>query len=237
VKLLFFPNRQTNSYASIGEDEVGAAATRRAEGTLSRRPGRKQQQERGGGGGGGVMEILTRRRLINTIAGLPSVALQSPVSSRSTRCCSRHHRKCATAPFYGWIQDCRAPDPTTLFNGFGCSFDPNRGGRCWDRISGARRRANLMGITIVVPDEAQPTPPAPRPQKMIFELDALNLHFMLAGPGGLVIYWAWNHLLRAAAEASSCAKTVTWKGELLGQYQGDVCQRSRFEDVNCAPSS
>jgi len=96
-----------------GEDEIGAAATRRAEGTLSRRQV-KQQQE---------MMKSTKKERINPIAGFFRRAADSGVLLALQKLFvtieMRH------APFYGWIKDLSAPDPTNLFNCSPASLRPN----------------------------------------------------------------------------------------------------------------
>jgi YidC/Oxa1 family membrane protein insertase len=99
------------------------------------------------------------------------------------------------APFYGWIKDLSAPDPTNLFNLFGLiPFDPTTipvfGHYLWLGIWPI-----VMGITMWFQMKLNPTPPDPT-QKIIFDWMPLIFTFMLAGfPAGLVIYWAWNNLL------------------------------------------
>jgi YidC/Oxa1 family membrane protein insertase len=99
------------------------------------------------------------------------------------------------APFFGWIHDLSAPDPTNLFNLFGLlSFDPTQ-----VPIIGHYLVLGLwpiiMGITMWFQMKLNPTPPDPT-QKMIFDWMPLIFTFMLASfPAGLVIYWAWNNLL------------------------------------------
>jgi YidC/Oxa1 family membrane protein insertase len=99
------------------------------------------------------------------------------------------------APFFGWIHDLSAPDPTNLFNLFGLlSFDPTQ-----VPIIGHYLALGLwpiiMGITMWFQMKLNPTPPDPT-QKMIFDWMPLIFTFMLASfPAGLVIYWAWNNTL------------------------------------------
>jgi YidC/Oxa1 family membrane protein insertase len=147
----------------------------------------KQQQE--------MMEIY-RKEKINPVAGCLPIALQIPVFFSLYKVLfvtieMRH------APFYGWIKDLSAPDPTTIFNLFGLiPFDPIA-------VLGPHVGAYLMlgvwpiimGITMWIQMKLNPTPPDPT-QKMIFDWMPLIFTFMLAGfPAGLVIYWAWNNLL------------------------------------------
>jgi YidC/Oxa1 family membrane protein insertase len=93
------------------------------------------------------------------------------------------------APFYGWIHDLSAPDPTSVFNLFG--LIP------WDPPSALMIGAwpIIMGITMWFQMKLNPTPPDPT-QKIIFDWMPLIFTFMLAAfPAGLVIYWAWNNTL------------------------------------------
>ena len=93
------------------------------------------------------------------------------------------------APFFGWIQDLAAPDPTSLFNLFGLipvTLPQLLMVGVWPII---------MGITMFVQMQMNPPPPDPT-QAMIFKWMPLAFTFMLAAfPAGLVIYWAWNNSL------------------------------------------
>ncbi len=185
VKILFFPlaNKSYASMAKMKSVQPQLAALK------ERYPDdrQKQQQE--------MMEIY-RKEKINPIAGCLPVALQIPVFFSLYKVLfvtieMRH------APFYGWIKDLSAPDPTTIFNLFGLiPFDPVA-------VFGPHIGAYLMlgvwpiimGITMWFQMKLNPTPPDPT-QKMIFDWMPLIFTFMLAGfPAGLVIYWAWNNLL------------------------------------------
>jgi len=96
------------------------------------------------------------------------------------------------APFYGWIHDLSAPDPTSLLQLFGLIawtpphfLDPVNIG-VWPI---------LMGITMFLQQKLNPAPADPTQAKIMMFLP-LIFTFMLAHfPAGLVIYWAWNNLL------------------------------------------
>ncbi len=98
------------------------------------------------------------------------------------------------APFYGWIHDLSAPDPTSLFNLFGLiSWTPpgflHLG--IWPI---------LMGITMWAQFKLNPPPPDPIQAKLI-QFMPLVFTFVLANfPAGLVIYWAWNNVLSIAQQ-------------------------------------
>jgi YidC/Oxa1 family membrane protein insertase len=105
------------------------------------------------------------------------------------------------APFFGWIKDLSAPDPTSVFNLFGLlPFDPSQVPvighflmlGAWPLI---------MGVTMWVQMKLNPAPPDPV-QAKVFAWMPVFFTFLLAGfPAGLVIYWAWNNLLSVAQQA------------------------------------
>src|SRR5262249_54163728 len=99
------------------------------------------------------------------------------------------------APFFGWIQDLSAPDPTTVFNLFGLiPWDPSHVPLIGSfLLLGAWPL--IMGVTMWVQMKLNPPPPDPT-QQIIFDWMPVIFTFMLAGfSAGLVIYWAWNNTL------------------------------------------
>ena len=183
VKLLFFPlaNKSYASMAKMKSVQPQLAALK------ERYPDdrQKQQQE--------MMEIYKKEK-INPIAGCLPVALQIPVFFSLYKVLfvtieMRH------APFYGWIKDLSAPDPTNLFNLFGLfAFDPTQL-PLFGHYLALGIWPIIMGITMWFQMKLNPTPPDPT-QQMIFAWMPLIFTFMLAGfPAGLVIYWAWNNTL------------------------------------------
>ena len=139
----------------------------------------KQQQE---------MMAIYKREKINPAAGCLPMLVQIPVFFALYKVLfvtieMRH------APFFGWIQDLAAPDPTSIFNLFGLlPFEV--GGLFLVGIWPV-----IMGITMFLQFQMNPAPPDPT-QAMIFKWLPLVFTFMLASfPAGLVIYWAWNNTL------------------------------------------
>ena len=183
VKLVFFP-LANKSYASMAkmkamQPQLAALKERFPDDKM------KQQQE---------MMAIYKKEKINPVAGCLPVALQIPVFFSLYKVLfvtieMRH------APFFGWIKDLSAHDPTNLFNLFGLlSFDPTQ-----LPVIGHYLALGLwpiiMGITMWFQMKLNPTPPDPT-QKMIFDWMPLIFTFMLASfPAGLVIYWAWNNTL------------------------------------------
>ena len=141
-----------------------------------------------------AMMQLYKEEKINPIAGCWPILLQIPVFFALYKVIyvtieMRH------APFFGWIQDLSAPDPTSLFNLFGLLPFGVPGFLLigvWPLI---------MGITMWLQMRMNPTPPDPT-QAMIFNWMPLVFTFMLATfPAGLVIYWAWNNTLSIMQQA------------------------------------
>jgi YidC/Oxa1 family membrane protein insertase len=103
------------------------------------------------------------------------------------------------APFYGWVKDLSAPDPTSILNLFGLlpyhipAFIP--------AFLSIGIWPILMGITQWV--QTKLNPPAADPvQARMFSLMPVMFTFMFATfPVGLVIYYAWNNLLTVAQQA------------------------------------
>ena len=134
-----------------------------------------------------LMELYKTEK-INPVAGCWPMLIQVPVFFALYKVLfvtieMRH------APFFGWIKDLAAPDPTSIFNLFGLiPWDPPLfllvG--VWPLI---------MGITMFFQMKLNPAPTDPT-QQMIFTWMPVIFTFMLASfPAGLVIYWAWNNTL------------------------------------------
>lgn len=140
----------------------------------------RQQQE---------MMKLYKEEKINPLAGCWPVLIQIPVFFSLYKVLfitieMRH------APFFGWIQDLAAPDPTSLFNLFGLIPIDLPG---WLPLLGIWPL--IMGVTMFIQMKLNPAPPDPT-QQFIFNWMPVLFTLMLASfPAGLVIYWAWNNLL------------------------------------------
>ena len=135
-----------------------------------------------------AMMALYKKQKVSPLSGCLPVVVQIPVFFALYKVLyvtieMRH------APFYGWIQDLSAPDPTSLFNLFGLiPFQP-------PQMLMIGVLPILMGITMWVQMKLNPTPPDPI-QAKLFNLMPLIFTFILAPfPAGLVLYWTWNNLL------------------------------------------
>ncbi|MEQ1669366.1 MAG: membrane protein insertase YidC, partial [Hyphomicrobium sp.] len=131
---------------------------------------------------------LYRKEKINPLAGCWPILLQIPVFFALYKVLfvtidMRH------APFFGWIKDLSAPDPTSMFNLFGLlpfAVPEALHIGIWPLI---------MGITMWI--QMQLNPPQPDPiQQQVFAWMPVMFTFLLGSfPAGLVIYWAWSNTL------------------------------------------
>jgi len=183
IKIAFFP-LANKSYASMAKMK---AVQPQMLALRERYPDdkAKQQQE---------LMALYKKEKINPLAGCLPIAVQIPVFFSLYKVLfvtieMRH------APFFGWIHDLSAQDPTNIFNLFGLiPFDPTI-----IPVIGQFLHLGvwplIMGVTMWAQMKLNPAPPDPT-QKMIFDWMPLIFTFMLASfPAGLVIYWAWNNSL------------------------------------------
>jgi YidC/Oxa1 family membrane protein insertase len=134
-----------------------------------------------------TMELYKREK-VNPLAGCLPMVIQIPVFFALYKVLfvsieMRH------APFYGWIHDLSAPDPTTVFNLFG--LIP------WDPPSFLMIGAwpLIMGATMFLQQKMSPPPADPTQAKMFLLMPIFFTYLLAQFPAGLVIYWAWNNTL------------------------------------------
>jgi YidC/Oxa1 family membrane protein insertase len=137
---------------------------------------------------------LYKKEKVNPVAGCWPMLLQIPVFFALYKVLNvalelRHQ------PFYGWIHDLSAADPTNIFTLFGLipvilpSF-LHLG--VWPL---------LMGVTMWAQQKLNPAPSDPIQAKMM-SLFPIIFTFVLAPfSAGLVIYWTWNNILSIVQQA------------------------------------
>ncbi|MGM0559504.1 MAG: membrane protein insertase YidC [Pseudomonadota bacterium] len=98
------------------------------------------------------------------------------------------------APFFGWIQDLSAPDPTSILNLFGLLpyAVPDLGPL---EILSIGIWPILMGLSMYGQQLLNPQPPDPVQAKVFMFLPLIFTFFLAGFPAGLVVYWTWNNLL------------------------------------------
>ena len=133
------------------------------------------------------------------------------------------------APFFGWIKDLAAPDPTSMFTLFGL-LDWNPPDflmiGIWPLI---------MGVTMWLQMQLNPAPPDPI-QKKIFAWMPVLFTFLLGSfPAGLVIYWTANNVL-TIIQQSTIMKSQGAKIELWDNLKG-MFTRTKAKDSSESDSS
>jgi YidC/Oxa1 family membrane protein insertase len=182
IRALFFPLANFSFRSMAKMKAVTPEMTRLKE--LHKDDKVKLQQE---------MMALYRKEKINPAAGCLPVLIQIPFFFAIYKMLfisleMRHQ------PFFGWIQDLSAADPTSIFNLFGLiPWSPPS-----FMIIGIW--PILMGASMWVQQKLNPAPTDPI-QAKIFAFFPLFLTIILASfPSGLVVYWTVNNILTIAQQ-------------------------------------
>ena len=182
VRLLFFP-LANYSFRSMAKMKILQPELLRLK-ELHKDDKVKLQQE---------MMALYKREKVNPLSGCLPILIQIPFFFAIYKMLfisleMRHQ------PFFGWIKDLSAQDPTSIFNFFGLiPWDPPS-----FLIIGAW--PIMMGATMYLQQKLNPTPPDPI-QAKIFMFFPLFLTIILAPfPSGLVVYWTINNILTIAQQ-------------------------------------
>jgi len=182
IKLAFFP-LANKSYAAMSKMKLLQPEMQKIR---ERFPDDKARQQQ---------EIMAMYKKVgaNPLAGCLPIVIQIPVFFSLYKVLfvtieMRH------APFFGWIHDLSAPDPTSFANLFGLiPFAPPA-----FLMIGAWPL--LMGITMYLQQKLNPQPVDPVQARMFMLLPVVFTYMLSAFPAGLVIYWAWNNLLSIAQQ-------------------------------------
>jgi YidC/Oxa1 family membrane protein insertase len=186
VKLIFFPLANA-SYRSMSrmkklQPEIERIRERFADDKL------RQQQE--------MMELYKREK-VNPVSGCLPMLIQIPVffSLYKVLFVTIEMRQ---APFFGWIRDLSAPDPTNFLNLFGLlpysipAFVPT--------FLHIGIWPALMGVTQWLQTKMNPAPADPVQARMFTYMPIIFTFMLATFPAGLVIYWTWNNLLSVAQQ-------------------------------------
>jgi len=205
IKLAFFP-LANKSYESMSkmrkvQPEMEKLRERHKDDKM------KQQQE--------LMELYKREKL-NPLAGCLPMLIQIPVffALYQTLFVTIEMRH---APFFGWIRDLSAPDPTTIFNLFGL-MPWTSGDLAAIPLIGAFLTIGVwplvMGFSMWFQMQLNPPPPDPI-QRRMFQLMPIFFMFLLANfAAGLVIYWAWNNVLSILQQTVIMKRMGTFENPL-----------------------
>jgi YidC/Oxa1 family membrane protein insertase len=180
VKALFFP-LANYSYRSMSKMKLLGPKMTALRERYKDEPQRMQQE----------MMALYKIEKVNPASGCLPMVVQIPVffSLYKVIFVTIEMRQ---APFFGWIHDLSAVDPTNVFNLFGlipfnpAVISPFLQMGAWPLI---------MGVTMFAQQKLNPPPPDPV-QARLFQFMPILFTFMMARfPAGLIIYWSWNNTL------------------------------------------
>ena len=177
TRILFFPLANWSFVSMAKMKKLQPEMTRLKE---LHKDDRQQQQQ--------ALMALYKKEKVNPVSGCLPILIQIPFFFAIYKMLfvsleMRH------APFFGWIQDLSAKDPTTIFNLFGLiPWDPPS-----FMIIGVW--PILMGLTMWIQQKLNPAPPDPI-QARIFMFFPFFITILLSQfAAGLVIYWTTNNLL------------------------------------------
>ncbi|MDH3664886.1 MAG: membrane protein insertase YidC [Alphaproteobacteria bacterium] len=182
VKLIFFPLANKSYRSMSGMKKLQPEMTRIREQAGDDKM--RMQKE--------MMELYKKEK-VNPMSGCLPILVQIPVFFALYKVLfvsieMRH------APFFGWIQDLSAPDPTSLFNLFGLlPFDP-------PSFLMIGIWPLLMGITMFLQTRLNPQPADPVQAKVMLFLPLMFIFLFATFAAGLVIYWTWNNVLSIAQQ-------------------------------------
>ena len=210
VKLLFYPLANT-SYRSMSKMKKLQPEMERIRERFKEDKAQQQQA---------LMQLYSKEK-VNPVSGCLPMVIQIPVffSLYKVLLVTIDMRQ---APFFGWIRDLSAPDPTSVFNLFGLIpwMPPQY------LMIGVFPL--IMGFTMWLQTNLNPPPADPMQQK-IFGFMPLIFTFMLANfPVGLVIYWSWNNLLSIIQQVVIMRSTGT-PVDFLDRLRGMTVRLRRGE--------
>ncbi len=134
-----------------------------------------------------IMQLYKREK-VNPVSGCLPMLVQIPVFFSLYKVLyltidMRH------APFYGWIKDLSAPDPTSIVNLFGLLPFETAG------IFTIGLWPIFMGATMFIQQKLNPAPSDPVQAKVMKMLPFILIFAFAPFPAGLLIYWTWSNIL------------------------------------------
>lgn len=184
LKLVLYPLAD-KSYESMAKMKKIAPEVEKLKAKHKDDPAKQQQEMMG----------LYAKEKINPMMGCLPMLIQIPVFYSLYKVLTvtiemRH------APFFGWIRDLSAPEPTSLFNLFGLiPYDPGALPLVGAMIAHLGIWPLLYGVTMWLTTAMNP-PAADPVQQKIFQWFPVIFTFTLSGFAvGLVIYWCWSNVL------------------------------------------
>ena len=160
-----------------------------------------------------TMELYKREK-ISPLAGCLPVVVQIPVFFSLYKVIL-NSIELRHAPFFGWVHDLSAADPTNIFTLFGLVH--------WSppALLAIGVWPLLMGVTMWIQMRLNPTPDDPV-QASMFNWMPVMFTFMMGGySSGLVIYWAWSNTLSVIQQRYIMKKNGT-DVDILGNIRESI---------------
>ena len=137
-----------------------------------------------------MMELYKREK-VNPLTGCLPIVIQIPVFFALYKVLfvtieMRH------APFYGWIHDLSAADPTSVLNLFGLlpyAIPPIL------HFVSIGAWPLIYGVTMFLQQRLSPQPTDPVQAKIMMYFPVIFTFVLASMPAGLVIYWSWSNTL------------------------------------------
>ncbi len=184
IKLIFFP-LQSRSYRAMSKMKLLQPEMQKLRERFGEDKQRLNQE----------MAALYKRVGANPVAGCLPIVIQIPVFFSLYKVLyvtiEMRHK-----PFFGWIHDLSAPDPTSFVNLFGLL--PFSVPEISFLTIGAWPL--IMGVTMYLQQKLNPQPADPIQAKMFMVLPFVFTYMLAHFAAGLVIYWAWNNTLSIAQQ-------------------------------------
>ncbi|MBL0929159.1 MAG: membrane protein insertase YidC [Alphaproteobacteria bacterium] len=182
IKILFFP-LANKSYRSMAKMKLLQPEMEKLKEKYGEDRQRMSQE----------MMQLYKRAGANPLSGCLPILIQIPVFFALYKVLfvtieMRH------APFYGWIHDLSAQDPTSLFNLFGLLP------YAVPQVLHIGVWPIIMGITMFLQQKLNPQPVDPIQAKIFLALPFIFTVMLASFPAGLGIYWAVNNTLSIAQQ-------------------------------------
>jgi YidC/Oxa1 family membrane protein insertase len=140
-----------------------------------------------------MMELYKREK-INPLAGCLPILIQMPIFYALYKTLFvtielRHQ------PFFGWIKDLSAPDPTSVFNLFGLlPFEPTAV-PVIGAFLGIGVLPLLMGVAMWFQTKLNPPATDPIQQQIMTMMPIMFVFLFASFSSGLVLYWVWSTVL------------------------------------------
>jgi YidC/Oxa1 family membrane protein insertase len=185
VKLLFYPIA-ARSYRSMGKMRLLGPKITQVRERYKDEPAKLQSE----------MMAVYKAENVSPVSGCAPMLLQIPVffALYKVILVTIEMRQ---APFFGWVHDLSATDPTNIFTLFGLipynptAISPFLHLGIWPLV---------MGATMFLQQKLNPPPPDPAQARMLQFMPLIFMFSMGRFPAGLVIYWSWNNTLTMAQQ-------------------------------------